>query len=317
MSRKGESARSCPCDADGGRLESGGVSAPLEETTMDKSIEQMAQDLAFAEYSQSTRSSYLRTVEDIGAHFGRAVAEIGRDDLRGYVETLQEKARSASWLKMKLAAIVFLFAKTLGRPTDVSFIVWPRQYSPLPTVLDQEEIAALLEALGHPVYRAIAMVLYGAGLRIEEALALEVSDIDGARGVLRVRHGKGNRARQVRLSPGLYQWLRRYWDRQRPPHPYLFASRRTGRPPTQDAVRRALALAAEQAGLAKPVTPHVLRHSYATHLLDAGTDVRIIQALLGHRSLQTTMRYTRVSTALVQSVPSPLELLPSRGRVFG
>jgi site-specific recombinase XerD len=161
------------------------------------------------------------------------------------------------------------------------------------------------------------MVLYGAGLRIDEALALEVSDIDGARGVLRVRHGKGNRAREVRLSPALYQWLRRYWDRQRPPHPYLFASRRTGRPPTQDAVRRALALAAEQAGLTKPVTPHVLRHSYATHLLDAGTDVRIIQALLGHRSLQTTMRYTRVSTALVQKTPSPLELLPSRGRLLG
>jgi integrase/recombinase XerD len=244
------------------------------------------------------------------------VSDIGREDLRGYVEHLRARGRSASWLKMQLAALVFLFAKTLGQPTDVSFIVWPRQYSPLPTVLGQEEIAAVLEALRHPVYRAIAMVLYGAGLRIEEALALEVSDIDGARGVLRVRHGKGNRAREVRLSPTLYQWLRRYWDRQRPPHPYLFASRRTGRPPIQDAVRRALALAAEQAGITKTVTPHVLRHSYATHLLDAGTDVRIIQALLGHRSLQTTMRYTRVSTALMQKTPSPIELLPSRGRVL-
>jgi site-specific recombinase XerD len=294
------------------------VTAPLEETTMDKSIVQMAQDLAFADYAQSTRKSYLKTVEDIAAHFGRPVAEIGRDELRSYVETLHNKARSASWLKMKLAALVFLFAKTLGRPTDVSFIVWPRQYSPLPTVLSQQEVAALLEALRHPVYRAIAMVLYGAGLRLAEALALEVSDIDGEREVLRVRHGKGNRAREVRLSPALYQWLRRYWDRQRPPRPYLFvASRSTGQPPTQAVVRRALALAAEQAGITKPVTPHVLRHSYATHLLDAGAEVRVIQALLGHRSLQTTMRYTRVSTALVQKVPSPLDLLPSRGRVLG
>ncbi len=283
---------------------------------MDKSIEQMGRDLAGAEYSRSTQKEYLRTAEKLASHFGRPVTELVREDLREYVEGLRAQGRSASWLKMKLAALVFLFAKTLGRPTDVSFIVWPKQYSPLPTVLGQGEMAALLEALRHPVYLAIAMVLYGTGLRIEEALALEVSDIDGERGVLRVRHGKGNRAREVKLSSALHQWLRRYWDRQRPPLPYLFASRRTGRPPTQAAVRRALALAAEQAGITKPVTPHVLRHSYATHLLDAGTDVRVIQTLLGHRSLQTTMRYTRVSTALVQKVPSPLDLLPSRGRVL-
>jgi site-specific recombinase XerD len=293
------------------------VPAPPKETIMDKCIAQMGQDLAFAEYSTSTQEQYLKTAEGLARHFQRPVSEFGREEVRGYVEHLRAQGRSASWLKMKLAALVFLFAKTLGRPTDVSFIVWPRQYSPLPTVLGQEEIAALLEALQHPVYRAIAMVLYGAGLRIDEALALEVSDIDGARGVLRVLHGKGDRAREVGLSPALYKWLRRYWDRERPPQPYLFASRRTGRPPTQAAVRRALALAAEQAGITKTVTPHVLRHSYATHLLDAGTDVRVIQALLGHRSLQTTMRYTRVSTALVQKVPSPLDLLPSRGRVLG
>jgi integrase/recombinase XerD len=283
---------------------------------MDKSIEQMAQDLAFAEYAQSTRNSYLRTVKEVGAHFGRPVSEIGREELRGYVELLWGRERSASSLKMDLAAIVFLYAKTLGRPTDVSFVVWPRQYSPLPTVLSQAEVAAFLEALRHPLYLAIAMVLYGTGLRIDEALALEVSDIDGARGVLRVRHGKGNRAREARLSPTLYQSLRRYWDRERPPRPYLFASRGTGHPPTQETVRRAFALAAEQAGITKPVRPHVLRHSYATHLLDAGTDVRVIQVLLGHRSLKTTMRYTRVSTALVQKAPSPLELLPSRGHVL-
>jgi integrase/recombinase XerD len=275
----------------------------------------MRQDLAFAEYAKSTQRSYVRTAEGLEAHFGRPVAELKRDDLRAFVKHLREQERSASWLKMHLAAIVFLFAKTLGRPTDVSFIKWPRQYSPLPTVLSLAEVEAFLGALRHPVYWAIAMVLYGAGLRIEEALALEVSDIDGARGKLRVRHGKGNRAREVKLSQGLYQSLRAYWGRERPPQPYLFASRRTGRPPTQDAVRHAFATAAEQAGLTKSVKPHVLRHSYATHLLDAGTDVRVIQSLLGHRSLQTTMRYTRVSTALVQKTPSPLDLLPSRGHV--
>jgi integrase/recombinase XerD len=282
---------------------------------MDISIKQMGQDLAFAKYSKSTQGSYLKTAEQLAAYFGRPVVEIERDELRAYVEHLRGQARSASWMKMQLAAIVFLYGKTLGRPTDVSFVVWPRQYSPLPPVLSQGEVAAFLEVLRHPVYRAIAMVLYGTGLRIDEALSLEVGDIDGARGVLRVRHGKGDRAREVKLSPTLYQWLRDYWSKERPRPPYLFTSRRTGRPPTQAAVRSAFGAAAEQARITKPVRPHVLRHSYATHLLDAGTDVRIIQALLGHNSLQTTMRYTRVSTAVLQKVPSPLDLLPSRGQV--
>jgi integrase/recombinase XerD len=282
---------------------------------MDKSIQQMKQDLAHAEYSPSTRGQYIKTIEALGGHYDRPVADLSRDDLRAYIEHLRGQGRSASWLKMKLAAIVFLFAKTLGREADVSFVVWPRQYSPLPTVLSLDEVAAFLGALRHPVYLAIAMVLYGTGLRISEALALEVSDIDGARGVLRVRHGKGNRAREVKLSTGLYQWLRGYWSKERPPLPHLFASRRTGRPPSQETVCHAFAAAAEQAGITKPVRPHVLRHSYATHLLDAGTDVRVIQALLGHASLKTTARYTRVSTALVRNTPSPLELLPSRGFV--
>jgi site-specific recombinase XerD len=283
---------------------------------MDKCIKQMQQDLAHAAYAATTQKAYLKTATELLGHLGRPVDEIGRDDLRDYVEHLRGRGRSASWLKVKLAAIVFLFSKTLGRPTDVSFIVWPKQYSPLPTVLGQVEVAAFLEALRHPVYLAIALVMYGTGLRIDEALALEVTDIDGARGVLRVRHGKGNRPREVKLSRELYQWLRGYWSRERPARPHLFASRRTGRPPMQETVRQAFAMAAEQAGISKPVRPHVLRHSFATHLLDAGTDVRVIQALLGHRSLQTTMRYTRVSTALVQKAPSPLDLLPSRGRVL-
>ncbi len=282
---------------------------------MDKSIEQMGQDLACGEYSKSTRRQYLKTAENLVGHFKRPVVEIDRDQLRGYVEHLRGQARSASWLKMQLAALVFLYSKTLGRPMDVSFVVWPKQYSPLPTVLSQAEVATFLETLRHPVYLTVAMVLYGTGLRIDEALALEVSDIDGARGVLRVRHGKGNRAREVRLSPTLYLWLRSFCGKERPPRPYQFVSRRTGRPLLPDAVRRAFAVAAEQAGITKPVRPHVLRHSYATHLLEAGTEVRVIQTLLGHSSLQTTMRYTRVSTALVQKAPSPLDLLPSRGRV--
>jgi integrase/recombinase XerD len=282
---------------------------------MDKSIEQMGRDLTLAAYADSTRDSYLRTVKALAAHFGLPFEKIGRDDLRGYVELLRAKGRSASWLKMQLAAIVFLYKKTLGRPNDVSFVVWPKQHSPLPTVLSTEEVDALLRALTHRRYQAIAMVIYGAGLRIDEALALEVTDIDGDRGVIRVRHGKGDVAREAKLSPSLYTWLRQYWADERPARPYLFVSPRTGRPPTQDAVRHAFAAAAEQAGIKKPARPHVLRHSFGTHLLDAGIDVRVIQALLGHKSLQTTMRYVRVSTKIMRQTPSPLDLLPTRARL--
>lgn len=277
---------------------------------MDKSIAQMQRDLASAPYTASTKAVYLREAERLAAYFDRPVAELQRDDLRSYVEHLQGGGKSASRLKGQLAALCFLFRKTLGRPNDVSFISWPRQCSALPVVLSLEEVQALLGAIEHPRYRAIAMVLYGAGLRVAEALALEVSDIDGARGVLRVRHGKGDKPREAKLSPTLYTALRRYWARERPPLPYLFASRRTGQPPCHKTVRAALQLAADKAGLKKHTTPHVLRHSFATHLLEDGTDVRVIQHMLGHASITTTARYTRVAAKVMQAAPSPLELLP-------
>jgi site-specific recombinase XerD len=278
---------------------------------MDKSIEQMDQDLAFAKYATSTRAQYLKAVTELAAHFGQPVAEIEREQLRAYCDHLREQERSASWLKMKYGGLVFLYCKTLGRPNDVSFVCWPRQCSPLPPVLAVGEVHALLGALTHPLYQTIAMVLYGAGLRLGEALALTVSDIDGARGVLHIRHGKGDRAREAKLSPTLYESLRSYWAAERPALPYLFSSPRTGRPPTQETVRRAFELAGEQAGIKKPVRPHMLRHSFATHLLEAGVDVRVIQVLLGHQSVQTTARYTRVSTVLIRETPSPFDLLPA------
>jgi site-specific recombinase XerD len=280
---------------------------------MDKSISQMRQDLASGSYAKTTQESYLKTVEQLAGHFGRPIAELGREDLRGYVELLRGRGRSASWLKMQYAALVFLYRKTLGRPDVVSFVIWPRQRSPLPPVLSTDEVTALFGAISVRMYLAIALVLYGAGLRIAEVLALEVTDIDGARGVIRVRHGKGDRAREAKLSSNLYQWLRRYWADERPPRPYIFASRHTGRPPRAETVRRALEMAAEEAGIHKRVTPHVLRHSFATHLLDIGTDLRVIQVMLGHRSVRTTARYTRVSTKLMRETPSPLDLLPRRG----
>jgi integrase/recombinase XerD len=279
---------------------------------VDKSITQLGQDLALASYAETTRKKYLKTAEHLAVRFGRPIAELTRDEVRTYVEELTSRGKSASWVITQVAAVAFLYRKTLGRPDMVSFVSYPKRSRPLPTILSLEEVGALLKALREPLYQAIVMVLYGAGLRITEALALEVSDIDGRRGVIRVRHGKGNKARDAKLSSSLYSWLRAYWARERPALPYLFASRKTGKPPIADTVRHALAHAAKQAWISKHVTPHVLRHSFTTHLLEQGVDVRVVSALLGHASLTSTARYGRVTEKLVRETPSPLDLLPHR-----
>lgn len=279
---------------------------------MDQSIIQLGQDLARAGYAKTTQKAYVRVAEHLGSRFGRPVAEIDREQLRQYVDELGARGRSAQWVVIRIAALRFLYCKTLGIPERVSFVCYPRRHRPLPTVLSLDEVSALIRAVRIARYQALIMVLYGAGLRISEALTLEVTDIDGARGVIRVRHGKGDKPREAKLSPSLYEWLRRYWARERPPLPHLFASRKTGKPPAAETIRVVLADAAKQAWIKKRVTPHVLRHSFATHLLEQGTDVRVVGALLGHASLASTARYTQVTEKLVRQTPSPLDLLPHK-----
>jgi integrase/recombinase XerD len=281
---------------------------------MDKLIQQLGQDLARAGYAKSTQASYVAVAEQLGARFGASIADVTRDQVREFVEGIVARDCSASTKRSMLCGLFALYKKTIGKPEMVSFIRLPKAHSPLPTVLSLAEVNALLRSIRSARYQAIAMVMYGAGLRVAEALALEVRDIDGARGVIQVRHGKGDKAREAKLSPDLYQWLRSYWARERPPMPYLFASRATGRPPAAATVRDALAAAAKQAWIKKRVTPHVLRHSFATHLLEHGTDVRVVGALLGHASIQTTARYARVTEKLVRETPSPLDLLPQPRR---
>lgn len=279
---------------------------------MENVLDQMRQDLARAAYAESTQIAYVQTCRLFLDEFRRPVEELGREEVRAFIAKLEARGRSASWMKMKLAALVYLFSKTLGRPNEVSFISFPRQHSPLPTVLCPSEVERVFNAIHVRIYLAVARVLYGTGVRLKEALSLEVHDIDGGRGVIRVRHGKGNKPREVKLTQPLLEWLRTYWSQERPARPYLFASRRTGRPPRQNTVRAALARAGVEAGITKRVTPHILRHSYATHMLDAGVDIRVIQALLGHARIDTTARYTRVSTQRIEGAPSPVDLLPPR-----
>jgi site-specific recombinase XerD len=182
----------------------------------------------------------------------------------------------------------------------------------VPVVLSEREVLVLLEGLHSPKYRVFFTLLYATGMRLTEACSLQTTDIDGQRGVIRVRRCKDGRERLVMLSPRLLEMLRAYWRFARPPAPYVFTAK-TGKALNPEVARSALKAAAQSAGLRKKVTPHVLRHTFATHLLEHGVDIRIIQVLLGHMSIRTTARYTRVSAEMIARTVSPLDHLPRAG----
>lgn len=280
---------------------------------MDTTIIQFGQDLARAGYTEATCRDYLKSAEALAAFLRCPIAVATREQVRQYVDALPERGLSATLERRTLCALLFLFRRTLGKPEFVSFIKLRRRYSKLPVVLSHKEVHALLNAIEHYRYQAVAMVMYGTGLRVSEALKLTFRDIDAERGVIQVTLGKGGKPRQVQLSECLYQWLRQYWDRERPPAPHLFANQH-GQLPTKSTMQKVLKLAAEKAGLKKRVTPHVLRHCFATHLLEEGTDLRVVSALLGHACISTTARYTHVTRKLVRQTPSPLDLLPQPRR---
>lgn len=277
--------------------------------------DRMGQDLDLGGYAKGTKRQYIAMAAKFVRRFMRSPEQLGQEELRTYVGELVASGIGASSLRVQLAGLKFLYEKTLGRPNEVAWMSWPYAPRGLPRVLDVSEVVALLGAMRKPLYRTVALLMYGTGLRISEAIRLEVGDVDAARGVIRVRRGKGGKSREVMLSEKLLSALRTYWGAARPAMPYLFASPKTGRPVSAETMRRAVRRAREDAGLNKRVTPHMLRHSFATHLLEGGTDVRVIQHLLGHAGLDTTMRYTRVSSAMVASVESPLDRLPSPKKV--
>lgn len=266
----------------------------------------MIKDLELGSYSDLTRDTYLGCIGDFAKFHWRDPADLGREEVRGWVEHLTNGANIGQQRRNQhLAALKFLYAKTLGRPEEVSFIKFRRAPEPLPEVLSVEQVERLLEGLRKPTYRMLFTTIYATGLRISEACRLKTGDIDAARGVIQL-WGKGRKQRQVQLDPRLYRWLRAYWKQERPPEPWLFASSKTGGPVNRKTAYEALKRAAEGAGLDHKASPHVLRHSFATHLLEGGTELRVLQVLLGHASIRSTARYARVSTKLISQTASPL-----------
>lgn len=280
---------------------------------MDITIEQMKRDLTRGQYANSTRDAYVKEASLLADFLDCPIAEATREQVRAYIDHLVESRHRLASLGNRLSAIRFLFRHTLGKPEMVSFVRVRNPKPALPEILDLKEVESLIKAIHSYRLQSIAMVMYGAGLRVAEAIVLTVDDIDSSRGVIRVLHGKGNVAREAKLSPVLCQWLRDYWATARPPMPYLFANR-FGQLPSKDTIRSCLSEAARKAGIKKHVTPHLLRHSFATHLLEAGADVNVVRVLLGHKSIRTTTRYAQVTNKLVRETPSPIDLLPIKRR---
>ncbi|MBN4050367.1 site-specific integrase [Desulfobulbus sp. AH-315-M07] len=269
--------------------------------------DRMMKDLALAGYAESTQQHYLSAAGNFVKFHWRCPSQLGHDEVRAWVDHLRAQRKSLQHLGVQLAALKFLYAKTLGRPEVVAFLSWRSAPRRLPTVLSADEVRRVLRALLQPKYRVFFATVYATGMRIGEACSLETGDIDAERGVIRVR-GKGDQERLVALSTRLLAILRAYWNCERPAAPWLFAAR-TGNHLNPATARFALHRATERAGLGKNVTPHVLRHSFATHLLEGGTDLRIIQVLLGHASITSTTGYLKVSTKLLSKTKSPLDEL--------
>jgi site-specific recombinase XerD len=264
----------------------------------------MAIDLRLRGLSPATQRMYLGCLERFVAHHRRSPQALGEAEIRSFLDHLVRKKQvTRSTQRVYVAAIHFLYRVTLDRPIVVRRIPFPRDTRErLPEILSAAEVERLLGSVRRPKHRAMLMTLYGAGLRASEVCALVPGDIDSQRMLIRVREGKGGKDRYVMLSPRLLATLRAYWCLRPPRGPYLFPSPRPDKPLSRMAVFRVVREAARRAGLRKRVNPHMLRHCFATHLLEAGTDIRVIQVLLGHRSLRTTARYVLVSRQHVGTV---------------
>jgi len=276
--------------------------------------QRMLEDMQVRNLSRHTQQTYVEQVSRFARHFGQSPERLGTEQIRAYqVYLIKDRKLAPTSLTVVVAALRFLYTVTLRRDWVLSTVIpAPKRPQTLPVVLSPDEIVQFLDCVKIPMHRTILTTCSAAGLRISEAIRLTVPAIDSRRMVLRVEQGKGQKDRYVMLSPKLLELLRDWWRLRRPDH-WLFPSDRPDGHITDVAVQRECQRAHRRSRLQKAVTPHALRHAFAVHLLEAGTDVRTIQLLLGHRSLATTARYLRIATTKVCSTASPLDLLPHPG----
>jgi site-specific recombinase XerD len=265
-------------------------------------------DLRLRNYSPRTIEAYVAGVARLAQHCRRSPDLLGPDDIRAFQLHLLQRRVSWSLFNQTVCALRFFYRTTLGRPEQLPFLPYGKRPKKLPSVLSPQEVACLLKAAQPPRDRVLLQVAYACGLRLQELLHLQVRDIDSARMVLHVRQGKGGKDRLVPLSLRLLEDLRAYWRHGRP-RTWLFPGHKPGRPLSGGGVQRLFRRVARAAALSKRCSLHTLRHSYATHLLEAGVDLLTLKALLGHTSLETTARYLHVSTQRLQQTPSLLDLL--------
>lgn len=271
----------------------------------------MIEDMQVRHLAPQTQLSYQQQVAAFARHFHQSPQWLGPEEIRTYqLYLLHQKKLSASSLTVVTCALRFLYRVTLHQPWAIERIPFPKTPQKLPVILSPPEVAQLLACAPGMQQHAILSTAYAAGLRVSELTHLRLSDIDSQRMVIRVQQGKGQKDRYVMLSPRLLEQLRLYcqWAH---PREWLFPGASAGQPIGKGAIEQACHKARLRAGITKHVTPHSLRHAFATHLLEAGTDLRTIQLLLGHRSLATTARYLKMAPQTVCAVISPLDRLPT------
>jgi site-specific recombinase XerD len=270
--------------------------------------QRMIEDMTERHFAEKVQTDYIRHVRNFAAFLGRSPDTATSEDLRLYQLHMTKTHVSPPSINAAILALRFFFRVTLERDDLVRRLMLVREPRRAPTVLSPEEVARLLAAAAGVKYKAALSVAYGAGLRVSEVVALKVSDIDNERMLLRVEQGKGQKDRFVMLSPQLLELLRDWWWVARP-RAWLFPGLDPVNPMSTRQLCRAVRTAAQAAGIAKHVSPHTLRHSFATHLLEQNVDIRVIQVLLGHARLDTTALYTRVAVNTIRDVMSPLERL--------
>lgn len=273
----------------------------------------MEEELKLRGCSPRTQKAYLEWVSRFAAHYRRAPEQMGEEQVRAYlVHLLEDQKLSRSTLVQAFCALKFFYIHVLRRSCEVEDLRFPRQEKKkLPRVLSESQVRQLLESAGNLKDQVILMTLYGSGLRLSELIHLVVKDIDSSKMQIRVREGKGGKDRNVVLPQTLLEVLRRYFRQYRPVN-WLFYGRTPQQPIDDRAIQRMVRSLSERAGLRERVTAHTLRHSFATHLLEHGTELPYIQALLGHRNIKTTMLYLRVSPPALRKVISPLDRLDWR-----